>query len=98
MGTCGIYDSIARMNLFLRLLIGVGITVIGSWMVIKTQRVYDFFGPIGWAEAKLGGGGSYLLYKVIGIVFCFIGIIVATNLWDWFLQATVGSLLPTVSY
>lgn len=64
-------------------------------MVIKTRAVLSFFGPIDWAERKLGGGGSYLLYKVIGIIGALIGLIVAANLWEWFLEVTLGSLFPT---
>ena len=94
----GICDRIDDMSLFLRLLIGLGITAIGAWIVIRTRDILSFFGPIDWAEVKLGGGGSNLLYKVVGVLFCFIGIIVATNLWDWFLQATIGALLPRVEY
>ena len=82
------------MNLFLRIIIGLGIATVGSFIVIRTRSFADFFGMIEWAEAKLGAGGTYLMYKVIGIVLAFIGIIVATNLWDWFLQVTLGSLLP----
>jgi hypothetical protein len=82
------------MNPFVRILIGLLVTAIGAFMVIRTRKILDFFGPIEWADAKLGGGGSNLLYKVIGLVLCIIGIIVATNLWDAFLQATLGSFLP----
>ncbi len=82
------------MGIFLRILIGLAITAIGAFMVIRTTKFVDFFGAIEWAEAKLGGGGTYLLYKVMGIIAAFIGIIVATNLWDWFLQVTLGSLFP----
>jgi hypothetical protein len=82
------------MNPFVRILIGLLVLGIGAFMVIRTRYILDFFGPIDWAEAKLGGGGSNLLYKCIGILFCFIGIIVATNLWDAFLQATLGSVIP----
>ncbi|MCW1892136.1 MAG: hypothetical protein KIH65_002735 [Candidatus Uhrbacteria bacterium] len=82
------------MNIFLRILIGLAITAGGGFIVARTHAVADMFGPIEWAERKLGGGGTYLMYKVIGLIFCFIGIIVATDLWDAFLQATLGSLIP----
>jgi hypothetical protein len=82
------------MNIFLRILIGLGITAIGAVFVIMTRKVMDIFGPIGWAERKLGGGGSVLMYKVIGLAVCFIGIIIAADLWNAFLQATLGSILP----
>jgi hypothetical protein len=84
----------SHMNPFVRILIGVIVLAIGAVMVIRTRYFLDFFGSIEWADTHLGGGGSNLLYKVIGIVFCFIGIIVATNLWDAFLNATLGSIFP----
>lgn len=80
------------MGIFLRIIIGVVVVAIGAFFVIRTRTLLEFFGPIGWAEAKLGGGGSNLMYKMIGIVVCFIGFMVATNLWNAFLQATLGSL------
>jgi hypothetical protein len=82
------------MGLFLRILLGLGIVVVGAFFVIKTRKILDFFGPISWAEQHLGGGGSALLYKVIGLLFCFVGFMVATDLWNAFLQATLGSFLP----
>lgn len=82
------------MNVVLRILIGLALTALGSFLVIRTRGFLQFFGPIDWAERKLGGGGSVLLYKTLGLLLAFIGIIVTTNLWDWFLQATLGSLLP----
>jgi hypothetical protein len=80
------------MGLFLRILIGLAIAAVGTYMVIKTRKLLEFFGPIEWADRNLGGGGSNLLYKLIGILACFIGFMVATNLWGAFLQATLGSL------
>jgi hypothetical protein len=82
------------MNPFVRILVGLLVLAVGAFAVIRTRYILDFFGTIDWAEAKLGGGGSNLMYKVIGIILCLIGIIVATNLWDAFLQATLGSVLP----
>jgi hypothetical protein len=84
------------MNTFLRIVLGLGITGIGSFIVIKTRSFMDFFGYIDWAEQKLGGGGTVLVYKTLGILFCFIGFVVATDLWDEFLRATLGALLPQV--
>lgn len=80
------------MALVLRVLLGLVIVAVGAGMVIRTRVLLEFFGPIAWAEAKMGGGGSNLLYKLIGIFFCFIGFMVATNLWMAFLQGTIGWL------
>jgi hypothetical protein len=80
------------MGLFLRILIGLVIAAIGAYMVIKTRKMLEFFGPIPWADAHLGGGGTNLMYKLIGIVAIFIGFMVATNLWNAFMQATLGSM------
>ncbi len=82
------------MSLFLRILIGIAIASGGAFMVIKTSLMLEWFGHIGWAEEKLGGGGSVLLYKTIGLIACFVGFMVATDLWDAFLMATLGSFLP----
>lgn len=82
------------MNLVFRILIGLGIATVGAFIVIRTKKILDWFGPIGWAEQKLGGGGSALMYKVIGLIACFIGLIVATDLWNAFLEATLGSIIP----
>lgn len=79
------------MRVFLGLILSAG----GVFMVVKTRVFLDFFGTVEWAEAKLGGGGSNLFYKLLGIVFILIGFILVFNLWDAFLQATVGSLFPT---
>ncbi len=78
----------------MRILIGLGIAALGSWMVIKTNTIRDWFGSVDWAEEKLGGGGTNLFYKGLGLVFIFIGFLVATNMWGSFLQSTLGSLLP----
>ncbi len=77
------------MNIF----IGLLLVVIGFLIVWKTRKIIDVFGTSSWADAKLGGGGTMLLHKFIGIVVIFVGFMWATNLWNAFLQATLGSLL-----
>lgn len=80
------------MGIFLRILIGLGVAGVGAFLVIRTRKMLEWFGQIEWADAHMGGGGSNLMYKLIGIFLCFIGFMVATNLWNEFLQATLGSL------
>lgn len=82
------------MSIFWRVFIGILLTGAGAFMVIKTETMLGWFGTVDWAEQKLGGGGTRLFYKLLGILVCFIGFMVATNLWNAFLEATLGSILP----
>lgn len=51
-------------------LIGVAI---GALIVIKSEKLFQALGPVGWAEAHLGAeGGSRLFYKLVGIAIIFI--------------------------
>lgn len=85
------------MGFILRVLLGLGIAAVGTFFVIRTRSVYDFFGSVDFAERYLGGGGTTLFYKLLGIVFCLLGFLVATNMWNAFLQATLGSLFPSAN-
>lgn len=82
------------MGLILRIFLGALIAGVGVVFVMKTRDVYGFFGSVPFAEKYLGGGGSTLFYKLLGIVFCLLGFLVMTNMWNAFLQATLGSLFP----
>ena len=83
------------MNIFLRILIGMMVAGVGSFMVIRTETILGFFGTVDWAEQKLGGGGTRLFYKLLGILIVFVGFMIATNLWNAFLESTLGSILPS---
>lgn len=89
--------KLTNMGFILRVLLGLGIVAVGAFFVIRTRDIVDFFGSVDFAERYLGGGGTNLFYKLLGIVFCLLGFLVATNLWNAFLQATLGSLFPTSS-
>jgi len=78
----------------MRIFIGIILIVIGFLMVWKTNGIVSFTGQSGWAERNLGTmGGTYLMYKFIGIIVIFFGLLAITNLYQGFLQGTVGTLL-----
>lgn len=81
------------MSLIFQILIGIVIAAVGAFFVIKTPIILDFFGGVDWAERHLGG--SRLFYKLLGIVLILLGLIVATNMWDALLNATLGSFFST---
>lgn len=81
--------------------VGILITAAGAILIIKTEWFLNNFGRIAWFEEKLGSdGGSRLGYKLIGILFLFIGIIVMTGSGNDFMLWLLGPLLkynqPTV--
>ncbi len=82
------------MDIFFHILIGMILVGLGFFMVWKTRLIVDFFGSIDWADRHLGGGGTSLMYKFIGIILILTGFLWATNLWNAFLESTLGSLFP----
>lgn len=80
------------MSLISRILIGLAIAAVGVFMVLRTSYVLDFFGSVDWADRYLGS--TSLFYKLLGIVLALVGFIVMTNMWDAFLMATLGSVIP----
>jgi hypothetical protein len=66
------------MNIVLGLLsIAAGVV-----LVLKAEWFYRNFGPIEWAEMKLGSsGGSRLMYQLIGLVAILFGFLLIFNLF-----------------
>lgn len=47
--------------------------VIGSLIVIYSEKLYRALGPVPWAEQHLGTeGGSRLFYKLVGLAIIFL--------------------------
>lgn len=82
------------MNIIVRILLGLLIDAVGLFFIFKSETMLDFLGPIDMIDAKLGAGGTRLFYKLLGTVIVVVGFLLMTNLWDAFLQATLGSLFP----
>ncbi len=80
--------------MFGRILIGIIILGFGFAITKYSGWMHQNFGTIGWAEAKMGSmGGSRLLYKLIGIFFIFIGIMLITNLFGSFATWALSPLV-----
>ncbi len=78
------------MSIFLGLLI----LAAGVFLVVSTEWFLSNFGRIAWFEDKLGTeGGSRLGYKLVGIAFIIIGIIVMTGSGNEFGQWALSPLL-----
>lgn len=77
----------------MRYIIGIILVIIGFFLNWKTEPIVGFTGLSDWAEQHLGTeGGTRLMYKLIGIVFIFFGMLAITNLHQGFLEATIGAL------
>ena len=72
--------------------IGLALTAAGFSMVFKTDWYLGFMGLNAWAEDKLGGGGTRLMYKIIGVIFCFFGILAMTGQLNSLMEGALGSV------
>ena len=78
---------------FGKFILGIIITGIGYLVVWKSEWILTNFGGVGFAEKHLSTeGGSRLFYKLIGFILIIIGILVATDLMNNFLEWSLGSL------
>ena len=82
------------MSFFLRILLGLVIVGLGFLVTWKTQPIVDILGYSAWAEQKLGSGGTYTLYKLIGVIIIFIGIAVMVQLHEALLGTVAGFFVP----
>lgn len=70
--------------------IGLALAATGFSMVYKTEWYLGFMGLNAWAENKFGGGGTRLMYKLIGVFFCFLGILGMTGQLNGLLEGSAG--------
>ena len=78
----------------MQIFLGILITAVGAFLVIKTEWFVNNFGRIAWFEDKLGSeGGTRLGYKLIGILFLIVGVIVMTGSGTAFMQWLLSPLL-----
>ena len=78
--------------MILRILLGIGIIVVGYLMCAKTNWFLDILGPVAWAEKHFVSEGSRLFYKLLGILIIILGIIVVTDLYDMLVGGFIASI------
>ncbi len=71
-------------------MLGFLVAALGFSMVWKTEFYMSILGEIDWAIRHLGGGGTRLLYKLLGTAIIIIGFLVITNLWEGFMTGLVS--------
>ena len=78
----------------MHIIIGVIIIIVGALIVVKSEWVYNSFGSIAFFDRYLGAeGGGRLGYKLIGMLFIIIGILVSTNMIGGFISWIFSPLL-----
>ena len=72
--------------------LGLLVILLGAVMVIKTPWFVSNFGRSSWAEQHLGGGGTYLMYKLLGIIMILATLMVVTGLMGELFLSIFGRL------
>ncbi len=65
--------------------IGLLVIAVGVFMIMKTEWIVSFTGPIDWAEQHMGTeGGTRMFIKLLGVVIIIGAFLAATGLLgDW---------------
>lgn len=69
----------------------IGITI-GTVILWKTYPLVNFFGKVAWAEEHLAGGlgGTYFLYKIMGLAVIIISTLYLFGVLDFILFPFYG--------
>ncbi len=60
------------LNRWVWLILGAGISFVSLRYTLQMART---FGKVGWAERYLGEGGTYTMWKIIGIIAPIIAVV-----------------------
>jgi hypothetical protein len=76
------------------IILGLFIIAAGVGLVMKSEWMLNNFGRIAFFEKYLGlDGGTRLGYKIIGLIFIFIGTLITFGLIDSFLKWSLSPLI-----
>lgn len=67
--------------------------IAGIVMIIKTEGFLAAFGRISWAEIHFGGGSRFF-YKLLGIIFIIVGLLMIFGMFRGIIMWVFSPLLP----
>jgi len=67
---------------FVKILIFLACSFVGIIILKYTERIVRTVGKMGWAERRLGMGGTYTVWKLIGILL-IVGSLVYVTTVRW---------------
>ncbi len=65
-----------RLNTMKTILLALFLIIMGFLVIWKTDWFVRSFGHIAWAEDKLGSGGTWSFYKILGVLMILAALIV----------------------
>ena len=75
-----------------RILIGLIGVPLGFIIMIYRAKIKEVTGPVEFAESKLGPGGTYTLYTLIGLGVSIISVMYAFGTFQEMFNASLGQL------
>jgi hypothetical protein len=80
---------------FADLIYGLIMVALGVVALKYNYQIVGFTGRQDWIESKLGGGSTFLAYKLFALLLILFGLLTATGLIDPFLNTILGPLKNT---
>lgn len=65
------------MNILLKLLIFIVGSLFGFSLIKYRERIVRFIGKSDWAEQRIGVGGTYTMWQLIGLGFIVVSFLIA---------------------
>lgn len=75
----------------MRYVIGIIAIALGFIFIWKTDWFINSLGRVAWAEQKLGGGGTWLFYKILGVVVIIVAFMIMTGEMNRLLDLVFGN-------
>jgi len=72
--------------MFLKIILFIISILVGLYFLVKSEYIVRVIGHNAWVDSYLGRGGSYLMWKVIGIIVIGLGFLYLLGDLDLYLN------------